>query len=242
MGGEPEIADEQKEIVKAEKPIENTEIADPEIIEKEEDFLSTDILLCKVLTTAEGILEKVVRIGLESHKSKSVDIINAPTECINFGEEFINNRVFLVGGRPGYSIIMEVKTETGEVVVHGSMLNGREFPGCIVIYTPKPQLYILGGVDSKGKVLDLCESYDISNATAKQFSSLPVPKQQFGITDFDQDWIYTFGGYGADKQVLDRIDRVSILSVGRRRRVYHLIEYNIYIYIEQRMGEDRDIE
>ena len=226
MGGEPEIADEQKEIVKAEKPIESTEIADPEIIEKEEDFLSTDILLCKVLTTTEGKLEKVVRIGLESHKSKSVDLVNAPTECINFGEEFINNRIFLVGGRPGYSIILEVKTETGEVATHGNMINGREFPGCVVVYTPKPQLYILGGMDNEGKVINLCENYDICNAKAKMFSPLPVPKMKFGITDFDGDWIYTFGGYGANQEVLDRIDRVCILPVGRRRMVLY-----IYIYI-----------
>ena len=198
----------------------------------EDPVPSDDVIIFRVIISNNHPI-KIIKIGVNSHKSRTVNIIDAE-DSYNAGQVYISNRVFQIGGQPHYNRIWEIFSETGVIERRGDMCHGRQYPGCLVVYTPKPLIYVLGGTNKEGNMMVECECYDLAADSFHDITPLPVPKSSVCICQFNNEWLYTFGGFGGEegsRSALERVDRVNIIPVGRRRTVLYIYSIYIYIYI-----------
>ena len=169
---------------------------------------------------------KIVKINVQQKTCISRQIIK-PDESYNAGQVCINDRVFQIGGKPHYNRTWEI-FDTGVIEERANMIHGRQYPGCLVVYNPRPQLYVLGGTDEDGEILAECELYDLNRDKFCKITPLPVPKSSVCICQFNNEWLYTIGGFNKNG-ALARIDRINVITTNIKEMVNMLYIY-IYIY------------
>ena len=201
---------------------------------------SEDVFIYRVIISSNRP-QKIVKINVHK-KTSVVKMVEDSEESYNAGQVCINDRVFQIGGKPHYSRMWEIFSDTGKMERRGNMINGRQYPGCLVVYNPRPQIYVLGGTNQSDNMMTECEVYDLNSNRFNNITPLPVPKSSVCICQFNNEWLYTFGGFGGptgERSALDRIDRINVINNNIRALVY--IYIYIYIYIGRSMGTSRDI-
>lgn len=82
------------------------------------------------------------------------------------------------------------------------------FGCCIDNYGDR--LYVIGGSVGKHKATDKCEYYDIESDNWVSLPSLSEPRFSHTLCVFNDEWLFAFGGFNKDQNLLTKIERYDI--------------------------------
>ena len=152
---------------------------------------------------------RVKTVDLESMTATSQQIVDAE-ESYNAAQVAVKSRVFQVGGKPSYDKSWEILPELGEIKPRANLNFGRQYPACEVVWKgEEAYIYVVGGTGKDDKILKECEKYTVSLNIWEVIQPLNEPKSSTGLTQFNSEFLYSFGGFSGGK-ALSIIERLSL--------------------------------
>lgn len=141
--------------------------------------------------------------SLELSNTRWLKLPSMESEIADAASVEYNNMIYVIGGRNKAGALAEVQSFNPETIewnklakkptavfeVHAVVLGGK--------------IFIPGGTDNSGTVLDILEVYDINSDSWEVLSKLPYPVSRYAITVFEGQ-VYLFGGWDG-KNTLTKI-------------------------------------